>query len=614
MSYSPKDWLVFNGIFSYMQSNTDIESYWSESTYHVALLRRSELGEYSDPASNQLPFGGELTLDNAKNSSYTGRLQGNMNKFWGKDSQHNVNATIGFEVSSDKYVGYKNITRGYYPERGLQFATVSPDLYPAYANWLSQNVPVITDNISNVFSFYSSLSYSYSNLFTVNANMRYDGSNKFGSQSNDNLLPVWSASFSYNLNEHLKNHLNIFDEFLFKSSYGFQGNMLSGQSPELIISKQPYDTHYGEYASTVSVFPNENLKWERTRSINLGVEFSMFDRKLMFSGSYYHKKTEDAYMQKKISGVNGLSSTVVNGGEIINTGYDLSLTTIPIKTKDFKWMLSASGSYTDNQINTLPAAEQYDYMDFLNGTATVKGKAVSSFYSYEFVGLNPEDGGPMFNDLSDKKESLYGMDNYDVYMKVMKPSGRREPKVTGGFNTTLEYKNLRLNANFAYSLGAKTRLFRLYNSTGAEIRPEDNINRAMINRWQYPGDEAYTNIPAIISPNSPSSSKYYYHWSQYTSDQVPAIATSLWEMYNYSDIRVVSADYLKCSSLSLTYSFPQEKIKKWSLSRLETSCMVSNPFILCSKKLNGQTPLQSGFTEVQLSERPSVTLSVSVSF
>jgi len=614
MNFSPKDWLSFNGIFSYTQSNTDINSYWGESTFHASVLRRADVGDKIDPESSQLPFGGEYTMDQTRNSSYTARLQANVNKYWGESKQHNVNAALGFEMNSDKYKGYGNTTRGYYPERGMQFATVSPTLYPAYANWQSANLPVVSDNLSNVLSFYSSVSYSYENLFTVNGNMRYDGSNKFGSKSNDNLLPVWSASFSYNLNEHLKSFIGIFDELLLKSSYGYQGNMLSGQSPEMIISKQPYDTHYNEYVSNISIFPNDNLKWERTGSFNLGLEFSMFDRRLMLSSSYYHKETKDAYMQKKVSGVNGLSSTVVNGGEIINSGYDLSITAIPVKTENFKWYLSASGSYMDNEVNTLPSAEQYDYTDFLKGTATVKGKSVSSFYSYDFIGLNPNDGGPMFNDLNDKKETLYGIDNYDVYMKVMKSSGRREPIVTGGFNTTLEYKNLRLNANFTYSLGAKTRLFRLYEQAGSDIRPEYNINREMLNRWQHSGDEDITDTPAVVSPNSSSYYDYAYHWSQFTSDQVPAIASSLWEMYDYSDLRVVSADYLKCSSLSLTYSVSESLVSHWALSRLETSFMVSNPFILCSNKLKGQTPTQSGFTDIQLSERPAFTLSISVSF
>ncbi|MFA6677768.1 MAG: SusC/RagA family TonB-linked outer membrane protein, partial [Bacteroidales bacterium] len=298
MKYSPLEWLSFNGILSYTQSDTDIESYWGESTFHVATLRKAELGEKIDGDASVFPFGGEYKLQQSGSKSYTVRLQSNVNKYWGEIAQHNINASLGFEISSKRYKGYENITRGYYPERGKQFAIVSPELYPAYANWLSSNVPVIIDNMSNIVSFYATATYSYKNLFNVNANMRYDGSNKFGNRSNDNILPVWSASFSYNLNEHIKEITNIFNDIMFKASYGYQGNMLTGQSPVMIISKEPYDTHYGKYISKISVYPNENLKWERTGSSNVGLEFSMLDRRLMVSSSYYYKKTNDAFMDK----------------------------------------------------------------------------------------------------------------------------------------------------------------------------------------------------------------------------------------------------------------------------------------------------------------------------
>lgn len=107
------------------------------------------------------------------------------------------------------------------------------------------------------------------------------------------------------------------------------------------------------------------------------------------------------------------------------------------------------------------------------------------------------------------------------------------------------------------------------------------------------------------------SSSSLSHWSGFTSGQVPLIADTKWEMYNYSNLRVVSADYLKCTNLGLTYSFDAER---WGISLLEVSASVSNPFIVTNSKLKGQTPVQSGFTEVQLSERPTFTFGLNVTF
>ena len=603
----PWNWLKIGAILSYSINNTDIEGYWGEKSYHAAVIRRANYGAHIDNTS-VMPVGGELTKEEMRTKTYMFRLQGDFNKYFGTDDQHNINASVGMETNSSKYDAYKNVSRGYDPDRGKQFITVQQGVYTSYESWLRENAPTITDNLNNMLSWYGSVSYSFRNLFTINGNMRYDGSNKFGEQSNDKLLPIWSASFNYNVAEHFKGDQEWFEDLRVKASWGYQGNMLDNQSPVLIIAKQPLSSHFGEYVSTIDIYPNPALKWEKTSSLNLGVEFSMFSRRLMVEASYYRKKTQDAYMNKEISGVNGMRSYVVNGGEIINSGYDVSLTVSPIKTKDLRWYISTSFSHANNEVNSSPAAEQYEKENFLNGTALVNGESISSFYSYKFLGLNPEDGTPMFDTMEEERESLYGATKYDVFTKVLEISGRREPKIFGGLSTTVNYKRWRLNAAFSYSVGAKTRLFRLYDNNYARIRPESNLNRTFLNRWQHAGDERLTDIPVLLPDGTNGNLN---HWSGSTSGKVPEIANTSWEMYNYSNHRVVSANYLKCTNIGLTYSFDAERLK---LQRLELSLSTSNPFVWSAKALKGQTPVQSGFTDIQLSERPTYTIGLNITF
>ena len=75
----------------------------------------------------------------------------------------------------------------------------------------------------------------------------------------------------------------FFDFLQLKFSYGYQGNMLEGQSPEMIIKKLPLDDYYHELVSEVSIYPNPDLQWERTSSLNAGIEFSILDHRLMVS-------------------------------------------------------------------------------------------------------------------------------------------------------------------------------------------------------------------------------------------------------------------------------------------------------------------------------------------
>ena len=130
--------------------------------------------------------------------------------------------------------------------------------------------------------------------------------------------------------------------------------------------------------------------------------------------------------------------------------------------KNFYWIFSGNLSKIYNKVQTAPGAETYTRSDFLTGNAVVQGKPVGTFYSYRFVGLSPVDGGPIIDDWEERKAELVGGSEYDTYTKVLVASGKREPDITGSINNTFTYKQWRLSSTLLYNLGAKTRLFRLF--------------------------------------------------------------------------------------------------------------------------------------------------------
>ena len=95
---------------------------------------------------------------------------------------------------------------------------------------------------------------------------------------------------------------------------------------------------------------------------------------------------------------------------------------------------------------------------------------------------------------------------------------------------------------------------------------------------------------------------------------IQPIAVSPWDMYDYGNHRVVSGNYLKCSNLSLTYEFKEEVLKRLRLSRLDLTLSATNLFTVSAKELKGQTPTQGGFAAIQLSDRPTYTFGLTVSF
>lgn len=639
LQFTLTNWLNASAIASYQTSNTIQEGWWGEKTNYVAQLRGTEYGVLPVPRDKDekpdsytgsystgkslLPYGGELSYTQSDNNSYTARLQLDGNHSFGELRQHNISGSLGFEMSSTRSRGYARTDRCYYKDRGMSFVTdIDPEKFPEYARWLLQNPARLTDSKINTVSGYASLSYSYYNYFTVNANARVDGSNAFGDQSNDKLLPIWSASANWNVSElgGIKD-AKWLDFFRLKASFGYQGNMLSDQSPVMIISKEPMSSYFGENVASVVRYPNPNLKWETTTSYNLGTELGLFQRKVMIEAEYWWKHTEDAFMDKMVASMNGLptDSYKVNQGDIDNYGYNLSVTFLPLQTKDWFWSVSTSISKTFNKMKNKSNSDQYELSDFLNGSALVQGKSIGTFYSYKFMGLSPVNGGPMFEDYADCPAALRGLSKYDTYTRVLEASGRREPTISGNLTTTLRWKNIRMTGNFTYSLGNKIRLFAIYNTSAAtvmdaqNIRPENNVSKDFLKRWRKPGDERHTNIPAIIGEGEDSYALYQRHWSDKFQDVQP-LAVSAWDMYDYSNHRVVSGNYLKCSNLSLTYEFKEELLKKLRLSRLDLMLSATNLFTISAKELKGQTPTQGGFATIQLSDRPTYTFGLTVSF
>lgn len=616
LQFNFASWLNANAVVSYTNQNAEIEGYWGEKSHYVTRLRGSEFGKAA-PSTSTLPFGGELSHNETRNQSYTVRLQVNANKYFGMDDQHNIAFSGGYEMSSTKYIGYQRTDRGYYLDRGKIFVSgVNLENYSSYGTWLAGNMPKLSDELTNILSGYATLSYSFHNYFTANVNARVDGSNKFGDQSNDKFLPIWSASANWNLTEHEWMKYDWLDYLSLKTSFGYQGNMLDSESPVMIIRKLPLNIYHNELAAKVERNPNPNLKWEKTSSFNVGLTFSLLQNRVQIESEFYYKHTKNAFMTKNVADINGVTSHTINGGDLENKGYNVDITVHPVKTKDWRWTLSTSFSENFNKINSRPDAQTYDYDSFLDGTAVVEGKAINTFYSYDFVGISPVDGGPLFNDMYLQKHELIGLSKYETFVKVLKPSGRREPYMSGGLSTSLRYKQVRMSAMFSYALGAKTRLFRMFNKS---LSPENNIHRDFIKRWKTPGDEQQTNIPALIGSGAQGYWRYNRHWSEAgegngENGSIHQFAGSAWEMYDFSDVRVVSANYLKCSSLRFTYEFGDRLLSKMKLSRLELSLSGTNLFTLCSKKLDGQTPTQGGFSEIQLSERPTYSFGLTVSF
>ena len=617
----------FTAAASYSRSSTLQAVWYGENTNYVAILKNGEADEKPIEGESglcELPYGGVYNTTNTIAENLITRLQANLH-YTTPDRFHQFNATAGYEVNWKRTTAVADQTRGYFKERGMKYMSMTgSDLgaFPLYQTWVAEGHRSLTKGKTNTLSGYLSTSYTYRDFFTLGLTGRFDASNRFGSRSNEKFNPVWTVSGSWNARntfwgDAYQNDDNfLIDRWKVRMSFGYTGNMLDGQTPDLLVRLGTLDTYYGENVSYVSALPNPDLKWEKTSDFNVGTEMGLFDNRLTFSVDFWWRHTTDAIAAINVSTINGISSFYMNKGSLDNHGFSFQVSGYPIKTDDWQMYLSTTYSWSTNKVAT-GTNENFTLDDYRNGTAVIDGKAIGTFYSYKFLGLNPNTGVPMFDDYEDRQHLLANKSLEETVMMTMAESGNRDPKFTGNLYATLTYKQFSIRTNFNYRVGSKVRLFKLYTPVINGVSSDKNVRHEFVDRWRNPGDEAYTNIPVLLSPNDPLYTKYIQHWSRGLSaklDKVQSFATNVWNMYDLSDLRVVPGDYLRLSNLSLSYNFRPVQLKRTPFKSLRIDASVTNVFTLCSSKLNGQSPTQAGFASVNLSSRPAYTLGLSVSF
>ena len=623
LTYRFKTLLDLTLTTSYQRTHSDNSTWFGEKSNYAAQLRNAEYGQAPIPGDyglSDMPYGGVYNTGTNVNENFTLRAQANFRHALGEKKQHLLSASLGYEMNVSNTDGFSENTRGFFKSRGLKYVNMTAEemnRFPKYASWVAHNHPTLRADKTHRLSGYAIFSYSYGSLFSLSANTRFDASNKFGSRSNEKFLPVWSASGMLNLKSLLLRQYDAVSDLRLRTSFGKTGNMVDNQTPNLLLRQESLDTYYGENVAKVDALPNPYLRWEQTDQWNVGVDASLFDYRLTVGVDAYYKHTKDAFDNTLVSPFNGVENYVMNGSDITNSGFSINLSAYLLKTRDWSWLVSANYSVVYNSINT-KTANKYKIEKYLNGTAIMDGKSIGTFYSYNFIGLDPQNGLPLFDDYRDRQHLLEGQPLDRIMERVGVVSGSREPNFAGSFYSTLRYQQWSLSASFNYALGNKIRKFALYKDVLDGVSSENNVRKEFTHRWRKPGDERHTQLPSLISPSDPAFGDNRYHWSAATpaaTQGFETFADNYWMMYDNSNARVVSGSYLRLSNLALRYQFTRKQLKGLPFSNLAFDAAMTNVLTLKSSALEGQDPTQSGFSlQTSLSLRPSFTFGLRVSF
>ena len=168
----------------------------------------------------------------------------------------------------------------------------------------------------------------------------------------------------------------------------------------------------------------------------------------------------------------GVEQIYRNGADLTNRGIELSMTFVPIRTKDWEWTISPIWSKNDNEV-TNAIKNEYTVDDYLSGNAYENGKPVNAIYSWKFTGLDPKTGYATFaNTYKTSAEASESKNIEDLLVY----SGSKDPKFSGGFSTTLRWKNLMLSTQWAFQFGNVIRMNYLFEGESLMPQPYQNLN------------------------------------------------------------------------------------------------------------------------------------------
>ncbi len=434
---------------------------------------------------------GSLTTTGSRGISYNGNVVGAFNKMFHDESLVSLNA--GWEINhSDTKTQYLKAI-GFFND-DLSFignAAAYPGTDRPYGQ-LSESADV---------GLFLSGTYSFRNRYFVDGTWRMTGSSQFG--SNNRFGHFWSSGAGWNiLNEKFMNKWKKkFDLFKLRGSVGYTGKV--SFSPFQALTMYQYDSQY-EYLNGIGAVPvtigNVDLTWERTMNYNVGINLSMFDRRLNFVADAYIRNTTDLLLDKAMAPSTGVTTATSNLGEMQNKGIELQLDGYLIRNKNFYWKLGTIGYLNRNKITKINQAleeinKQNQQVNSLQPLAQyAEGESVTALKLVRSAGIDPATGQEVY--IKRNGELTF---EYDPADKVL--IGDKEPRYTGSVNTNLFYKGFSVYALLSFRMGAW-----IYNTTrvtkveGAD--PKENADQRVFNdRWKNPGDHAmYKDIADSSTP------------------------------------------------------------------------------------------------------------------
>lgn len=414
-----------------------------------------------------------------------------------------------------------------------------------------------TQKASNGFSEWTLLSgvgrimYNFADKYMLTGTFRADGSSRF-TNNKWGYFPSIAGAWTVTNEKFMEGSRDLLSNLKIRASYGVIGNQdIAPYSTLALLSTT--NTYYGVGNPSVGYkldrIATPDIKWEKTKQFDLGVDLGFFNNRLEVSLDYFNKQTSDALLSTTTSNALGGFTYMANLGKVANQGLDITVNARIVETKDFQWQTSLNGTYLKNEVKKLtdqqPVIHTGSFQSVVVEPCIIKeGEALGSFYGQEWAGIDSE-GYDTYWSTNDSGERVAVRNPKDSDRKVL---GKSTPDFTLGWNNTISYKNWSLNAFFNSAFGVQ-RLNALRFAMNSKIG-----NSRMFT------DADFLKEIGKTMPNPNVANNNYIG------------ASSKW---------VENANYFRCENITLAYDMPKSFTK---FADIRLSFSVQNLFTVTNYK------------------------------
>lgn len=439
-------------------------------------------------------------------------------------------------------------------------------------------------------AFAGNAAYSYRGRYQFNGTVRYDGSNQMGESRTARWLPTWNLSGSWNVDEEaFMQSQEFFNTLTLRGTYGLTASMGAATNSSLVVrsasTPRPYLTEV-EPVLNIIYNPNNDLTWEKQYETNIGIDATMWNRRLQVSIDAYNRDGFDLIGLIRTAGVGGEALKFANYADMKSRGLELLVRANVIKRQDWGWTTQLTSAYNDGEITRL-ANEPLIWNLVTNIGGPKEGYPYRGLFSIDFQRLHEEHGTPIYvNEDGTTSNNVFLQSLQTDYLQY---EGPVDPIFNGGFFNTFNYKNFSGSFLITYSGGNKVRLNPIFQNSYSDM---DAMSYDFLNRFVLPYDDG---TPSIVEIRNES---------RLPGDQV-------YNAYNYSTERIADGGFARLKQVMVSYQSPARFVERIGLKSLSFSLVANNLWLIyADKRLNGQDPEFYGSGGVAMPMPRQFTLSL----